>query len=481
MALQQMPVNYDVWMQKLNRKIESKPMPVKTLQRRTMNSAIAICNCLSGLDFSKISMSLYFYCKDVQMQQFTHLYESQIELAGANPEKFAFQLHQFYNNISTKIKKNDWYDDFFEFYYRCIRVRIENSGEKMEDRVLVAYLNLLTQNLEYLRPSKFDFSVCVAGRKTTGELMIDKDPFPDVDQATYDFRAAYENEKKQPDIPAQLFLSQCYQKYGYEVHSMLDLDILTNKDKIQSTTTAVLLPFINEYTFDIRPQNPFVPQILEFESFHTSIDIDQVKNDLQKRNRTLPTNGVKVTFENNSLFDKLLLKEVLYDDRIFLLYRLRTRTKGDLSGVYDTKEKFFYSILSDYKEDPNLVNKIASLILFCYACSVKNDSNYSLENISKLFLVNKQPLSAMMYMHGGKLRNVYDREGEEHRTGTARIGNEDYETNQKNIQGFIRRLPEGQQASEQAILYAESMGYQLETNETFVRPFVKQVFKLRKK
>lgn len=50
----------------------------------------------------------------------------------------------------------------------------------------------------------------------------------------------------------------------------------------------------------------------------------------------------------------------------------------------------------------------------------------------------------------------------------------------KNINGFIRRLPAGQKASERAILIAESYGYELKSDETYVTPFVRRQW-LKKK
>ena len=56
-----------------------------------------------------------------------------------------------------------------------------------------------------------------------------------------------------------------------------------------------------------------------------------------------------------------------------------------------------------------------------------------------------------------------------------------YEAEIRPIQDFIRRLPAGQKASPDAVEYALKLGYELDSNETFVRPFMKQVFHLREK
>lgn len=468
---------YSPYWRKVLKKMEGKPPGVQRLQYRSMNTATSILDNLEGIDFSKLSFSLYFYCQDLQMKQLTRPYEAQIELAGANPEKFFVGLHSFYNDISAKIKKNNLYQEFFEMYYRCIRLRQQNENQHIEDNVIVAYINLLTQNIDYFRPDKFNFETCVVGLSTKGELLITKDLFPNIDKPGFDLRKIA--EKEIPYTMDDVF--SIYKKYGYNINSVDELDIITNIDKIQTTTVDAILPFINEYTFDIIPQVPFSGLAIILDCITTTIDIEELKTRLQRRNKTLPSNGVEIHFKNSAIIQNLLLKEILFDNRIFLLYRMSTE-HGDLCGYYDTKEKFFYTILNDYKEDPLLSQNIASLILFCYASITTSDPEYQLQKIYDHFTLKNAPLLVVEpYYRGGKLKNVYRPNDRPDHTGTARIGNDDYEKDNRAIQGFIRRLPAGQSASQEAIQYAESLGYSLKVNETYVRPFVKQVFKLKAK
>ena len=44
------------------------------------------------------------------------LYDAQLELAGANQEKFVFGLHGFYNNVVSKVKKAGKQQEFAEFW-----------------------------------------------------------------------------------------------------------------------------------------------------------------------------------------------------------------------------------------------------------------------------------------------------------------------------------------------------------------------------
>ena len=70
------------WWSKLERKLKDKPETIKILRKRSMNSAISVLDNIRGLDFSEISTSLYFTTQDLKMQEFTKLYDAQVELAA---------------------------------------------------------------------------------------------------------------------------------------------------------------------------------------------------------------------------------------------------------------------------------------------------------------------------------------------------------------------------------------------------------------
>ena len=56
---------------------------------------------------------------------------------------------------------------------------------------------------------------------------------------------------------------------------------------------------------------------------------------------------------------------------------------------------------------------------------------------------------------------------------------EKYEQKSVSIAGYIRKLPEGQKASEEKQLLAKTLGLNLSDNETYVEPFVRQSWKLK--
>lgn len=465
------------WWRRLNRKLESKPKPLQILQKRTMNTALAVLDNIEDIPFSKLSMSLYFYCQDLRMNEFTHFYENQVELAGANPERFVFQLHKFFNDITNKIKKDDLYPEFFEFYYRCNKIRLTNKDEKIEYNVILAYLNLLTQTIEYLRPSKYDFNTIIAGRTTTGELMTVKDLFPLLDAAGYDFESDFEKGKIKGNPQAALL--EAHKKYGFDLKTQEDLQIISNVDKIQTTTISAMLPFINEYTFDILPRKPFTTKATTFDLLKTEYSVEDIQGKLTKRKRTLPVNGAVIKFKENPVFEEILLKEVYFDDGIFLLYNFKT-FEGNMVGFYDTKGKFFFTVLQEYWDNKEIAKKFTSLVLYLYGCYTLNDPNIQIPKVGEYFKVFTRSLEAEGFSQGGKLQNKYNPDKEE-KVGVSRKDSEKYTHESKAIQGYIRKLPIGQQASEKAILLAESLGYDLDTDETYVQPFIKQVFKLKYK
>ena len=459
-----------IWWRRITKKANDKPMPVMTLQTRTLSTAVEILGDIQSIPFEKLSTSLYFYCQDVGMKEFTRAYEAQLELAGANPEKFALGLHKFYNEMALKIQKENLYDNFFEFYYRCLKLRIRNENARVDATVSTAYQNLLIQQMEYMRPNKFDFRTFIAGRKTTGEIITRPDPFPTFDLPVFEFRNAVEQGKKISDPEEYLF--KLYRKAGYDIHNSDEHLRIVAEDKLHTTTCCTLLPFINEYTFDILPQTVYNADSNIIQRLLVMADSETLKADLKHRRRTLPTNGVRIIFSGAEIFSEVHFKEILYDSSIYMLYRLVT-VNGDLCGVYETRDGFFYSAFQASEAHGYLGERMEAMILFLYATQVLGDS-YQLSDINQIMDIQGcGEISAAAYGQGGKLRNVYD--------GTQHLRDGEYEAAEASIQGYIRKLPAGQKASRDARELAESLGYDLEPNETYVRPFIRQVFRLKEK
>lgn len=100
---------------KMSKKLTSgKPSPVATYIRRSLNSGIMILELLKDVPFTELSVSLYFITKDT-VSMLARVYESELELALIDRDKFLKGIHKFYNETAIYIKKNDMYKEFFAF------------------------------------------------------------------------------------------------------------------------------------------------------------------------------------------------------------------------------------------------------------------------------------------------------------------------------------------------------------------------------
>lgn len=172
-----------------------------------------------------------------------------------------------------------------------------------------------------------------------------------------------------------------------------------------------------------------------------------------------------------------------------MLYKVCTYF-GDISGYYDTKDGMFYSVLID-APDFDLYNNFRSLVLYLYACMVCRDGAEMLkraeENSLFYYAAKEQadpemPIYATPFSKGGKLLNMYHPERNESVSSPTgkRAGNDKYGSEEKAIQGFIRRVGAGKSPSLEAVARAEALGYELAPNETYVQPFIRRVLKLKK-
>lgn len=204
-----------------------------------------------------------------------------------------------------------------------------------------------------------------------------------------------------------------------------------------------------------------------------------------KRKRTLPANGAVVVFNDmNTLFSSLSLKEVYNNDAIVLLYKVTSEKGGDISGYFNTKTGMFWSPFYNatlYVEDRSIdvkgfENVVQDLVLWAYVAFVCDDAGamptQASFQSSFQFPDNSLP-SVSFFGVGGKLRNQLSLNQNDAGKVTL-FDRSQYQEAERPINGFVRRLPVGQKASEKAKLLAESLGFELSEDETYVQPFIRR-------
>ena len=329
---------YHKW---LFKQMQGKPGDMQHMLRRTLNTAVAVRCMIGDIPFEILSKELFFFCNDVHAKAFTRLYEAQIELASIDEDKFIKGLHKFFNETAIRIKKENHYQEYFEFVSLITRLRSQalldpgytHDGQK--EGIMDAYQSLLMQQLEYLRPNKFDFSVVVCGITTDNEVMTIPDTFPSFDIPGYEVEdiILHGNGKEFSREEMWQLIAHAYRRHGYRVNSFEDVEVYNQKDRIFTNHHSALCAYINEYTYDIfpDPRTPLTPKMTPLLIFHNrGIDEDGLVDKLHRRARTLPTNGVEFKLESEEmrlapesgkreLIESVLLKELLYDDAIIML------------------------------------------------------------------------------------------------------------------------------------------------------------------
>ena len=245
-----------------------------------------------------------------------------------------------------------------------------------------------------------------------------------------------------------------------------EFESLSQIDRVFSNTLNTMSPYINEYTVDMLPssEQTLEQDVTVLSFLKAKLDAGKLKTDLKHRGRTLPSNGV--VFDLSHIISRVSMKEILFGNEIIMLYKEET-VVGETSGFYNTHTGVFYSVLAE-TTGPTIFENHERFILYLYACAVLRNGKELLDNAHEVLRFRSIPFEIKMTLSGGKPRDMYHQR-------TVERDDSKYQYEARQIQGFIRRLPEGQKASQEARDRALLLGFDLEENETYVQGFVKNV------
>lgn len=332
----------------------------------------------------------------------------------------------------------------------------------------------------------------IVGISTENELIIIRDPYPLADVPVYYSDALFNNrpyDKCESQISEDRRLDMVfsyYKRYGYE--DVADFDSINNLallSHLYTNTVLSMATYVNEYTVDMLPDKPLIENTPNMWSWwpkpiSPKYTTEFLKDTLHHRRRTLPANGALLQFDACQLIQEIKLKETCRDNEIVCLYKVKTKF-GDLAGYYNTNAEWFYTLM-DRAQFPELVDSITNLILWLYTSLVCDlpDVLPTDASFKNSFATHADaPFGIHCLMIGGKPRDYRKKDNEDDEPLRV-FDKSKYDASSKNINGFIRRLPAGQKASERATLIAESYGYELKSDETYVTPFVRRQW-LKKK
>lgn len=143
---------------------------------------------------------------------------------------------------------------------------------------------------------------------------------------------------------------------------------------------------------------------------------------------------------------------------------------GDITVRYNTKSGSFFSTF-DHQFDFHLnLKRIALWIYASYVCPT--EKIIPTEEAYHGFTDDKHAEVSFSSI-GGKLRATLSSKTNSH------LDLDKYMQKSISIAGYIRKLPDGQKASEDKIALATSLGLSLADDETYVEPFIRQSWVLK--
>ena len=152
-----------------------------------------------------------------------------------------------------------------------------------------------------------------------------------------------------------------------------------------------------------------------------------------------------------------------------LIFRMETAA-GDMSGRYNVGIDEFYTPLNVVNPRPNdFLFNVRMLVFWAYAVMVCDQPEVNVSSYRTFF--DDPEASVEFFSLGTKLKKSTD-------IKTTRQLDK-YEAKDVPLNGFIRRLPEGQKASEHARQMAIALGFDLADNETYVQPFIRRSWVLK--
>ena len=424
------------------------------LMRRALGTALAVIEHLQNVDFTDLTFTAFGICSGNQYQELVRPFEQQLELAKVKEEDFVEHLHDFYLAKAKILRKDPKpYFDLVAFIHdRLFEVPIIDRDKKVF-HVYCAYMDLIVQMEEYLHPNQSDYNEQIVGIKTDGNLICKQEPLPNLDIAIYDYeRQVLKKQGNDLDVIRQVF-----SRYGYSIKTEEDVQEHNTILRSYDNNILMMVPWINEYTYDLLPEK----LACVYFRMPETIKMDYVpdKGRFLHRRRTLPSNGVTIRIEGNPILQEIRMKELYHADAIYMIARCRLAI-GDYLVRFNTATGLYLSTFLDATntEAKKIHRLLEAATLWLYASYVLDDDPGQWEDLFDGRIAEKEAI-------GGKLRVVYG--------SKKKIDRENLEQSDRTISGYVRRLPDGQKASEEARDRAAKLGFDLDDGETYVQSFIR--------
>lgn len=419
----------------------------KDLKKENVKSSAQwISNKVKGIDETELITSMFIEANDDVTKEFIKLFEAQILLANMDSQKFKQGLYMFLKNTAKFIKKNKLQRELLYFFCYLYKDNLFTK-EVRNNPAIDCYISLIMEQLKFL----CGVNQTIVGIDSKNEFIFAQEPYLNIEIPIFSF-------EKHKDVKR---LTADYKKYGYIVNGMEDIKFLFSNYNAISNNLYQCAFLVDEYNKDMVAKNHYpINMTINIPACENS---DEISSYLTKRKRFIKNGRIKVELDAGDI-KEVELNEVFVENELYLYFKVKTKKDKDFNGFVELINLHFNSLFSELL--PGTDKLLRDLIFEIYALITTD--------ILKVETRHDEFKMVFKYKEQNPLRmDPTNKSSLNHRNL------ENYQSELIDIDYFIRKLPEGATASDEAKALANRYGFELADNETFVRKFKKTIYKKR--
>lgn len=439
-----------------------KDMRRHMLKVFTSATANVIYKNLHDIPMEDIFTDIFVVLKTDNLKYLNKEYEKALLLSVVDFKRFESSLHEFYTDMAKQIKDKKMVWDFYELCFQIYK----QLDKKSHSPIVDAYKDLLMQQSTYIVGNA---AKSVYGVKSNGELLYMDEPRDNIAIINYEFSQYVDKNGLN-----YLYMVDLFRKYGYkEVKTIFDTEGIMADEQILNNSLFFMAPVINEDVRDIiKKPFSFTAKGLFENNWKRMVyvDVDKLTEKLQLREYLLPSEGVTVHFHESDVLKELYFKEIFRGDSIILLWRMKKLDDTYFFGYYDTSSSIAFSPWKDTTSTVETHIPLMSIILQHY---LKLTTPLLKEEEAELFHFHDTNEPEKPGLIAPKISYSIKESvpGKPHETRTRPFDRKKYIADLVNINPFLRNLPQGAVASDEAIERARRMGINLPPGKTLVKGF----------
>lgn len=408
------------------------------------SSAHWISNKVKEMDETELISSMFIEANDDVTKEFIKLFETQILLANIDSERFKKGLYLFLKDTAKFIKKNKLQRQLLYFFCYLYKENIIIK-ETETNPALDSYISLIMEELRFL----CNINQTIVGINSKDEFIFAREPLLNIEIPLFTYSKHKDFNKLISD----------YKKYGYTISDMRDVQALFSNYNAISNNLFQCSFLVNEHNKDMVAKNYY--SISKPLNIPNSDNIEEISSYLTKRKRFIKNGRVKVELDAGDI-KEVELNEVFIENDLFLYFKAKTQNAKEFNGFIELSNLKFYSIFSELLPgtDKLLCNLIFEIYALITTDILKEETRY--DEFKMIFKYKEQN---NLKLHSSNKNSL------------NHINLQNYQEELIDVDYFIRKLPEGAVASDEAKSLAKKYGFELSDNETFVRKFKKTIYK----